>query len=389
MNVLDLARPEVLALAPYSSARMEAGTAAVMLNANESPWSAAGDAGQELNRYPEPQPAELRTRLASLYGVRDDQILLGRGSDEAIDLLVRAFCRPGLDAIAICPPTFGMYAVCAGVQGADIVKVPLDGTFDLDVDAVLEACTPAVKLLFLCSPNNPTGGVVALETIERLADTLADRALVVIDEAYIEFADTDSASRLFERCPNLAVLRTLSKAWALAGARIGALLAAPEVIGLLRRIMPPYPLPTPSVQAALESMGSGGEQRMRARVVAIRDQRERLRKALSAMPGVREVLPSQANFLAVRFDDAPVVYRHLATQGIVVRDVGRYPGLANGLRISVGSAEENDLLLKALVTPMGAVEAVGAHRMRDRSCEDAHSVHRACDALPPLPSGVA
>ncbi|HET6586457.1 MAG TPA: aminotransferase class I/II-fold pyridoxal phosphate-dependent enzyme, partial [Oleiagrimonas sp.] len=145
MSVLDLARPEIRALTPYSSARMEAGAAAVMLNANESPWPAQGGEVQGLNRYPEPQPLELRRRLADLYGVDDDQILLGRGSDEAMDLLVRAFCRPGLDAIAICPPTFGMYAVCAAVQGAGIVRVPLDDRFALDADAVLEACTPAVK----------------------------------------------------------------------------------------------------------------------------------------------------------------------------------------------------------------------------------------------------
>lgn len=351
MSVLDLARPEIRALAPYSSARMEAGVAAVMLNANESPWP-AGDAGQQLHRYPEPQPVELCARLARLYGVRDEQMLLGRGSDEAMDLLVRAFCRPGQDAIAICPPTFGMYAVCASVQGADIVRVPLTEQFALDVDAVLQACTPAVKLLFLCTPNNPTGGVIACDVIERLASILAERTLVIVDEAYIEFADTGSAAELLARHPNLAVLRTLSKAWALAGARIGALLADAKIIELLRKIMPPYPLPTPSVQAALAVLDNDGEQRMRERVARICEQRERLRTALRAMPQVREVLSSQANFLTVRLDDAADTYRSLVAQGIVVRDVGHYPGLQNCLRISVGTPEENTWVLGVLATWM-------------------------------------
>ncbi|HET8555296.1 MAG TPA: histidinol-phosphate transaminase [Rhodanobacteraceae bacterium] len=347
MSMLDLARPEIRALTPYSSARMEAGAAAVMLNANESPWPARSG----LNRYPEPQPLELCKRLADLYGVGDDQILLGRGSDEAMDLLVRAFCRPGLDAIAICPPTFGMYAVCASVQGAGIVRIPLDDRFALDADAVLEACTQAVKLLFLCSPNNPTGGVIARETIEYLAKALADRTLVIVDEAYIEFADTPSVADLLARHSNLAVLRTLSKAWALAGARIGALLADAGVIELLRRIMPPYPLPTPCVRVALDAFDDDGEQRMLERVAVIRNERERLREALRGMQGVREVLPSQANFLVVRLDDAQAVYRRLVGQGIVVRDITRYPGLDDALRISIGTPAENTRLLTALASP--------------------------------------
>ncbi|HET6586820.1 MAG TPA: aminotransferase class I/II-fold pyridoxal phosphate-dependent enzyme, partial [Oleiagrimonas sp.] len=260
--------------------------------------------------------------------------------------------------IAICPPTFGMYAVCAAVQGAGIVRVPLDDRFALDADAVLEACTPAVKLLFLCSPNNPTGGVIARETIEYLAKALADRTLIIVDEAYIEFADTPGVADLLARHSNLAVLRTLSKAWALAGARIGALLADAGIIDLLRRIMPPYPLPTPSVRAALEALDEDGERRMLERVAVIREERERLREALRDTQEVREVLSSQANFLAVRLDDAQAVYRRLAAQGIVVRDVSRYPGLANCLRISIGTPVENTRFLTALTpSPVGACPA--------------------------------
>lgn len=375
MSVLDLARPNIRALTPYSSARMEAATASVMLNANESPWPPAGDAGQQLNRYPAPQPQELCARLAELYGVNPDQLLVGRGSDEAIDLLLRAFCDPRRDAILTCPPTFGMYSVCAGVQDADVVRVPLDAAFALDADAVLAAVTPSVKLLFLCSPNNPTGGLIPLTTIERLATALADRALVIVDEAYIEFAEAATAATLLSRHANLGVLRTLSKAWALAGARMGALLAAPEVVGLLRGIMPPYPLPTPCVHAAMLALDMAAERRMRERVKLIRAERERMREQLLALPDVRDVRPSAANFLAVRFDQAGAIYRRLLEQGIVVRDVGGYSGLEGYLRISIGSAEENTRLLDAIATP------AGTHSVRDRPGVEVASGNRAQGAL--------
>lgn len=347
MSVLDLARAEVRALQAYSSARMEARPAEVMLNANESPWCLDGDS-LGLNRYPEPQPEQLCARLGALYGVRPEQLLVGRGSDEAIDLLVRAFCRPGRDAIAICPPTFGMYAVCAAVQGAAVQSLACGADFRLDVTAMLSTLSPAVKLLFVCSPNNPTGDLVPLADIAQLAANLADRALVVVDEAYIEFADSPSAASLLAEYPNLAVLRTLSKAWALAGARIGSLLADAGVIALLRRIMPPYPLPLPSVTAAMAALGGDGEQRMQRRARKLASERERLRCALERLPGVRAVYPSQANFVTVRLDDATAIWHALAAQGIVVRDVGRYPQLANCLRISVGTPEENSRLLDAL-----------------------------------------
>ena len=347
-GVLELARPELRALTPYASARMEAGRARVMLNANESPWPPHGDGGAGLNRYPDPQPAALCARLAGLYGVRAEQLLVGRGSDEAIDLLVRAFCRAGHDAVAICPPTFGMYAVCAGVQGADVVRVPLRDDFTLDADAVPAALPGHVKLLFLCSPNNPTGGLVPLADIARVAAALAGRALVVVDEAYIDFADAPGAASLLDRHANLGVLRTLSKAWALAGARIGVLLAHADVIALLRRIMPPYPLPTPCVDAAMTALDPHGEALMRAHVAALVAERECLAAMLPGLDCVREVLPSQANFLAVRLDDAAAAYRALCADGIVVRDISRYPGLDGCLRFSVGTREENTRLLDAL-----------------------------------------
>lgn len=356
MSVLDLARPEIRAMQPYSSARMEASGGQVLLNANESAWRPMGDIGIGCNRYPDPQPAALIDALALLYGVRREQLLVGRGSDEAIDLLVRAFCCAGEDAILIQPPTFGMYSVCAKIQNAGVVEVPLKSDFSLDVDAVLAALTPAVKLVFICTPNNPTGQLVPRERVERLAQALVGRALLVVDEAYVEFADpagaeqgnTGSVADLIDRYDNLAVLRTLSKAWALAGARIGTLLANAEVISLLKRIIPPYPLPLPCVDAALMALSGWGQATARERIAIVRAQRNVMHTALAKLPGVREVLPSQANFLAVRFDDAGAVYQKLLAAGIVVRDVRRYPNLGDALRITLGTPEENALVLAVL-----------------------------------------
>ena len=353
MSVLDLVRPDILALQPYSSARTEAGQAMVMLNANEAPWPPPGaqpDArGIPLNRYPDPQPRDLIARLAALYAVDSSRILAGRGSDEAIDLLVRAFCRPGVDAIAVSPPTFGMYAVCAATQGAARIDVPLAADFSIDAKSLVDELPRSVKLVFLCSPNNPTGGAIGLAAIERIAYAMRERALVIVDEAYIEFAEVPSASSLLDAHENLGILRTLSKAWALAGARIGCLLARAEVVSVLRRIMPPYPLPTPSVMAAMAALTAEGMDLTRRRIALVIAERERMAVELARLPGVLDVLPSSANFLCVRFADAPLVYRELMANGVIVRDVGRYPRLAGCLRISIGTREENSRLLEVLI----------------------------------------
>jgi histidinol-phosphate aminotransferase len=355
MSVLDLARAEIRAMQPYSSARMEASGGQVLLNANESAWTPPGDNGLGCNRYPEPQPAALVDALADLYAVRREQLLVGRGSDEAIDLLVRAFCRAGEDAILIQPPTFGMYAVSAKIQNAAVIEVPLAADFTLDVEAVLAALTPAVKLVFICTPNNPTGQCVPRASVERLAQALVDRSLLVVDEAYVEFAETGSVADLIDRYDNVAVLRTLSKAWALAGARIGSLLANAEVIALLRRIMPPYPLPLPCVAAALSALSAPGQASAREHLTVVREQRALTQHALARLPGVRDVLPSHANFLAVRFDDAGAIYQRLLAAGIVVRDVRRYPNLDDALRITIGTPAENARVLAVLQEAMTCV----------------------------------
>ena len=348
MSVLDLARPNVRAMQPYSSARMEANRGGVLLNANESPWPPFGADDRDWNRYPDPQPAALVERLADIYKVSPDQLLVGRGSDEAIDLLVRAFCAPGQDAIAISPPTFGMYAVCAHVQDAEVVAIPLDDNFHVDVDGLLSSINDNVKLIFLCTPNNPTGDVLPLERIERIARELTGRAVVVVDEAYIEFADAASASTLLQRHENVSVLRTLSKAWAMAGLRLGCLIANAEIITLLRRIMPPYPLPTPCVEAALSALSDDGIAETNRRVAMTIVERERVAAALRGYNAIIDVLPSRANFLTVRCANSTALYRRLLNAGIVVRDVSHYPQLMQCLRFSIGTASDNDRLLETV-----------------------------------------
>ncbi len=348
MSVLDLIRPELRAMSGYSSARMEAGSAGVLLNANESPWPQ--DPSRPLHRYPDPQPSALREQMAALYGVGASQLLIGRGSDEAIDLLVRAFCRAGRDAILVQSPTFGMYAVAAAVQGCAVLDAPLalDSAQPFDVDGVLRSVTPATRLVFVCSPNNPTGGLVSRADVLRLAAGLAGRALVVLDEAYIEFADVPSLAGDVATTPNLAVLRTLSKAHALAGARIGALIAAPAIIDVLRRIMAPYPLPTPCVEAARAALEPATVRATASRIAFIKVERDRLARALVEFDCVREVLPSQANFLCVRFVDAGAALVRLGAAGLIVRDVRRHEALTDSLRISIGLREENDRVIAVL-----------------------------------------
>jgi histidinol-phosphate aminotransferase len=354
MSLLELVRDDLLGFAGYSSARRSTLNGSVWLNANESPWrnEADGLAGSGVNRYPEPQPAALRQALASLYGVEPPQLLIGRGSDEAIDLLVRALCRPGRDAVLATPPVFGMYAVCARLQGAPLLEVPLrdgfDG-FDCDLGHVGSvALKHGARLVFLCSPSNPTGGVLAPAAVLDLARRLEGRALVVVDEAYVEYADVASLAAAVQAQPNLAVLRTLSKAHALAAARIGVLIAAPELIGVLRNCQAPYPLPTPCVELALQALQPPALQRTRERVAQVRSEREHLRQRLAAVPGVRQVYPSQGNFLLARFDDADAAFDCLLRAGIVVRDMRAAPPLHDALRISIGRPEENLAVIEAL-----------------------------------------
>jgi len=348
MSPLSLVREDLRGFTGYSSARREAHGGRVLLNANECPWAAAGNLA--LNRYPEPQPAALRARLADLYGVDESRLLIGRGSDEPIDLLVRALCRAGRDAVLTTPPTFGMYAVSARIQDAALQTVPLSAAngFALDLDAVLAALDERTRIVFVCNPNNPTGHAVPDADLRRLAERIAGRALLVIDEAYAEFADAPSGIALATEFAHVAVLRTLSKAYALAAARIGVLIADPALIDVLRSIMAPYPLPAPCVEAALQALRPEAVRLARSRIALIREERERIRAALSASPEIDAVFASQANFLLLRCGDATALYQRALAAGIVLRDVSGQPGLAQCLRVSIGTPAENDQLLALL-----------------------------------------
>jgi histidinol-phosphate aminotransferase len=347
--VTALVRPEILSLEPYAHAAWEAGV--TRLHANELPWRSGGDESMAgLNRYPEPQARAVIERLSALYQVPPEQLLICRGSDEAIDLLTRAFCRPREDGVLVCPPTFGMYATAALIQGAPVISVPLlpEQGFELDASRLLSHyCLSQVKLVFLCSPNNPTGNHLRESEILAVADGLEGRALLVVDEAYVEFSGRASLASHIARRPHLAVLRTLSKAHGLAGARLGTLIADPEVIALVRKLIAPYAVPQMILEAMTTLLSPQNLRTLPERMDRIRAERARLHQALEALPGVTAVLPSEANFLLARFTDPADALERARAAGLLVRDARSYPGLEDALRITVGTQEENDRLLEA------------------------------------------
>ncbi len=348
-SVLELARRDLIGLRPYNHAAWE--PALERLHANELPWRGLGDNSiSGLNRYPEPQPRALAERLARLYGVAVERVLVGRGSDEAIDLLVRGFCRAEHDRILICPPTFGMYRVAANIQGAGIVEVALDRErgFALDEAALLDRWSPGTKIVFLCSPNNPTGNALDAKAIERVCTRLEGKALVVVDEAYTEFSGAPSLTSTLDRHVNLVVLRTLSKAYALAGARCGTLLGDPALVDLLRRMIAPYALPAPTIEAALQALEPAQLVISQARRELIVAERARLSAALAQLPIVSKVWPSAANFVLVECRSVQRAFQAALAAGLLIRDVRTYPGLTQHLRITIGTPEQNDRLVRAL-----------------------------------------
>jgi histidinol-phosphate aminotransferase len=348
MGIESLARPEIVAMKPYSSARKEAPGKGILLNANESPRSLLEEPGS-LNRYPEPQPSELILRLANLYEVPQEQVLVTRGSDEGIDLLVRVFCRAGQDAILHCPPTFGMYQIAAQTQGAESVSVTrkADDGFRLDQQAMLNRLQQddRIKLVFLTSPNNPTGDIIGNEFLRQLLQLTQDRAIVVLDEAYVEFCDQASASGMIAEHENLVVLRTLSKAWAAAGLRCGAVLAQPSVISLLRRVIAPYPLPSPVVSLALRMLERDVLEKQKHLLHELRNCKRVLLDRLSPLSFIREVLPGEANFVLIRVDQPGELLTFCADRGVIIRGFPADPLLQGCIRISVGS--EDDIMILA------------------------------------------
>jgi histidinol-phosphate aminotransferase len=347
--VLALARPEIRELEAYAHAAWL--PSMTRLHANEVPWRPPGDAtAAGLNRYPEPQPRALVERLAALYEVPAERLLVGRGSDEAIDLLSRIYLRAGTDAILQCTPTFGMYKVAAHIQGADVLEIPLERAsgWRLDPGKLLDAWQPRIKIVYLCSPNNPTGNALDLDTLEAVCTELDGKAIVAIDEAYIEWSRRASLARWLGRFSTLAILRTLSKAHALAGARVGALIAHPELIELARRIIPPYSLAQPTIEAALAALQPAGLAAARLKIDSLLEERKHLAARLRALPLVERVWPSDANFLLIDCSDAERLMRASLAGGTIVRDLRTNPALPNSLRISVGTRAQNETLLTSL-----------------------------------------
>ena len=363
-----LARPEVLALLPFDlGIRATAGLADVIsLDANENPFppldGSALAAG--INRYPEPQPTRLRQAMASLYGVRPEELIITRGADDAIDLLVRAFCRAADDAVLVAVPTFSAYAHFARLQGARVVEARLDTDFDLDVEAFLAAARaePSLKLAFLCSPNNPTGNIIRPEQVLRIADALPD-TILVLDEAYIEFADVDSLAAEAARRDNLVILRTLSKAFGLAGARIGAAAANADLIAILQRVLPPYPLPTLSIEAALGALAPARRAVHEARIAQLRAERDRVAALIAGSPLVRSVRNGGGNYLFLEVADAPALASRLERAGIRVRF--RENAAPGGVRLSIGTSDENDVALAAFGVAVAAALTRRAELARD------------------------
>jgi histidinol-phosphate aminotransferase len=346
--VVSLARPEIVTLKAYAHAAWL--PSLTRLHANEAPWRPAGDTtAAGLNRYPEPQPRALIERLSGLYGVPASSVLATRGADEAIDVLSRIYLRAGTDAILQCAPTFGMYQVSARIQGAVVIEIPLERErgWALDAHRLLAAWRPNIKLVYLCSPNNPTANLLDETAIEQICAALEGKAIVVIDEAYIEWSGSKSLTRWLHRFSTLAILRTLSKAHALAGARIGALLANPALIDLAKRVVPPYSLAQPAVEAALRALQPAELVAAQSRLEGLLAERDYLGRGLAASPWVDRVWPSDANFLLIDCDADRFMSSAMAG-GLIVRDLRANPSLPRSLRVSIGSREQNDALLRCV-----------------------------------------
>lgn len=330
-----LARQTIQDLTPYQSARRLGGSGDVWLNANESPYDNSYQIKAErLNRYSSCQPESLIHAYANYAKVQPSQVLTSRGADEAIELLIRAFCQPSQDKILFCPPTYGMYAISAQTFDVEQNVVPLTSNWQLDLPAI-EQNLGSVKLCFVCSPNNPTGNLIAREDIISLLEMTQDKALVVMDEAYIDFCPEATTADLLESYPNLVILRTLSKAFALAGLRCGFCLANAPVIDVLLKVIAPYPVPVPVEDIALQALNDAGLARMRYQVLELAANRAYLQAGLMQLSGV-EVFESWGNYLLVKFENADLVFESCWAHGIILR---RSP-IEGCIRISIGNREE-------------------------------------------------
>lgn len=339
IDIQSLVRKNIRSMRPYSSARDEfKGEADIFLDANENPFPSP------YNRYPDPLQLKVKEKLSAIKGVPVNQIFLGNGSDEPIDLIIRAFCEPNHDSILITEPTYGMYAVCAEVNAVNIQQVTLTPEFDLDLDAFPKTFDATTKVIFLCSPNNPTGNLLSRNKVVEVLNRFY--GIVVIDEAYIDFAKDESFIKELQKYPNLVILQTFSKAWGLAGLRLGMAFASAEIISILNKIKYPYNVNIQTQQLALEAIENVYKKDIW--VEEILKNRSQLVKDLRALKIVEKIYPSDANFVLVRVNDAPGTYRYLTEQGIIVRDRSRVILCYNCIRITVGTAEENKTLIEAL-----------------------------------------
>ncbi len=335
-DLKKLVRPNIWALKPYSSARDEfSGSEGIFLDANESPYGT-------LNRYPDPHQKELKAALSAQKDVPAENIFIGNGSDEVIDLIYRVFATPGKDSVLICPPTYGMYEVSANINDINVVKVPLLDDFQLNMDAVLEKVksNPSIKIIFVCSPNNPTGN--RLKNVKMLVENF--QGIVALDEAYIDFRADRTYLPKINKYPNLIVMQTFSKAWALAGARVGIAYAQTDIIELLNKVKPPYNVSQLNQKAALEALSI--KHVKSDRVGKIMNEREFLVEELEKLPIVEKIYPSDANFLLVQVSDANSIYKQLVNKKIITRN--RHSQIDNCIRITVGTPNENRMLLAEL-----------------------------------------
>lgn len=347
-TIEDRARREVRSMRVYEPAEPPSG--AIMLHANEAPSSHGSGGSSNLNRYPANRPQKLAKRLADLYEVEEDNVLVTRGSSEGIDLVLRTFCTANRDNVLLTPPTFEMYQVYASLQGAGTINVLRESSaaFALDVDAVLAACNQRTKVMFLCSPNNPDGSLIPRDKIQRLVDACEAKIVVVVDEAYIEYSNQNSLCPMVRDYENLVVLRTLSKAFALAGARCGAVVASPALIDLFSCVLPPYAVSSLVTDSVISALSDAGIAAMRSSVSATIAERNRVQAELNRCNCVLRTWPSQANFLLVEFDDLTRVVGILSTQKIMIRTFHDHSVLKNCARITIASPAENEFLIKAV-----------------------------------------
>ena len=342
-DIASLLRENIKKLVPYSSARDEfKGEASVFLDANENAFGSP--LPTQYNRYPDPLQWKLKERIAEIKGVPAPHIFIGNGSDEAIDIVFRAFCNPGVDNVVICPPTYGMYEVSANINDVEIRKVPLTPDFQLNMDGIEDAVNEQTKIIFICSPNNPTGNAIDRTDIEVLLNNF--KGIVVIDEAYINFSRHKSFIQELTEYPNLVVMQTLSKAWGLAALRVGMAFSSTPIIDVMNKVKPPYNVNEASQQLALQALGNVNQVNEWIRETV--QERERLARAFRELPVVTQVYPSDANFLLVRTTDPRGIYTHLTERGIIVRDRSKVQLCEGCLRITVGTPEENRELLEAM-----------------------------------------